>query len=447
MRQDEIDITYENKTPTSKRLFARGTKLFAGGINHNVRLFKPYPFFSERATGRFIFDVDSNRYTDYWMGHWSLILGHSPKPVVMTLSEQIRKGTIYGTANGTSLELAELIQKLMPRAELLRFCSTGSEATMYAVRLARAKSHRRVIAKITGGWHGFNTTLMHSVNYPFHSPEGTGLIAEEEQFVESLPFNDLDSSLKILQSVIDDIACILLEPVLGGAGCITPDIDYLRGLQEFAHKNNILFVFDEIVTGFRLSIGGAIQKYGLQPDLFTLGKIVGGGMPIGVVCGMKEIMALADPTIETDNEIRCNIGGGTYSCNPMTMKAGLATIKYLDENKDEIYSKIDSLGAKARSGLTKIFSDANINIHVTGEGSLFLTHFLNEKVRTIKNAIDVALSDQKSLYRYHLALMALHQIFFLPGKMGAISYEHTEADVDRLLVATQAILDSGIISN
>jgi glutamate-1-semialdehyde 2,1-aminomutase len=170
-------------------------------------------------------------------------------------------------------------------------------------------------------------------------------------------------------------------------------------------------------------------------------------MPIGVVCGMKEIMALADPTIETDNEIRCNIGGGTYSCNPMTMKAGLATLKYLDENKDEIYSKIDSLGAKARSGLTKIFSEANINTHVTGEGSLFLTHFLNEKVRTIKNAVDVALSDQKSLYRYHLALMALHQIFFLPGKMGAISYEHTEADVDRLLLATQAILDSGIISN
>jgi glutamate-1-semialdehyde 2,1-aminomutase len=446
MRQDEIDIAYENNTQNSKSLFTKGTRLFAGGINHNVRLFKPYPFFSEKANGKFIFDVDSNRYTDYWMGHWSLILGHSPKPVVKALSEQLHKGTLYGTPNGTSLELAELIQKLMPSAELIRFCTTGSEATMYAVRLARAKSRKRVIAKITGGWHGFNTTLMHSVNYPFHSPEGTGLISEEEQFVESLPFNNLDSSLKILQSVIDDVACILLEPVLAGAGCITPNSDYLLGLQEFAHKNDILLIFDEIVTGFRLSIGGAIQKYGLEADLFTLGKIVGGGMPIGVVCGKKEIMTLADPTVQAESEFRCNIGGGTYSCNPMTMMAGLATIKYLDENKNEIYSKIDRLGDKARSGLTKIFSEANIDAHISGEGSLFLTHFLNDKVRIIENATDVALSDQKSLYRYHFALMTLNQIFFLPGKMGAISYEHTEDDVDQLLMASQRILESGILT-
>jgi glutamate-1-semialdehyde 2,1-aminomutase len=318
---------------------------------------------------------------------------------------------------------------------------------MYAVRLARAKTHKRVIAKISGGWHGFNTTLMHSVNYPFHMVEGIGLIAEEEQFVESLPFNDLDSSLKILQSVMDDIACILLEPVLGGAGCITPDLGYLRGLFEFAHKNNILLIFDEIVTGFRLSIGGAIQKYGLQPDIFTLGKIVGGGMPIGVVCGKKDIMTLADPTSQIENQLRCNIGGGTYSCNPMTMIAGLATLKFLDENKQEIYTKIDRLGTKTRSGLTKVFLEAKIDAIVTGEGSLFLTHFLNGKVRTIKNSTDAAEANLKLLYRYHLALMAFHQIFFLPLKMGAISYAHTEADINRLLMATQTIVQSGIISN
>ena len=447
MQQFEIDTAYEKKTPSSKRLFDRGTTLFAGGINHNIRYFKPYPFFTERANGKFIYDVDSNKYIDYWMGHWALILGHSAKPLVSALSDQIRKGTLYGTANSNSVELAGLIQKLMPRAELIRFCSTGSEATMYAVRLARAKSRKRVVAKVIGGWHGFNSTLMHSVNYPFHSPEGAGLIAEEGQFVESLPFNDLDSSLEILESVINDLACILLEPILAGAGCITPDVAYLRGLHEFAKRNNILLIFDEIVTGFRLSIGGAAQKYGIEPDIFTLGKIVGGGLPIGVVCGKKDVMTLADPTSNTDNQIRCNIGGGTFSCNPMTMAAGLSTIKYLDENSQRVYSKIDRLGTKVRSGLKKIFRESKIEADVTGEGSLFLTHFLNDKVRTIKNATDAALSNQHSLHRYHLALMTLYQIFFLPKKMGAISFLHTDSDIERLLIATQAIMESGIISS
>ncbi|MFI5423110.1 MAG: aspartate aminotransferase family protein, partial [Nitrososphaerales archaeon] len=295
MLDSEIAISYEDKTQTSKRLFHKATKVFAGGINHNIRFFKPYPFFSKWAKGKTLCDVDDNEYTDYWMGHWSLILGHSPPAVVNAVSQQLRNGTLYGTANDISLEFGELIQKLMPGAENLRFSSTGSEATMYAVRLARAKSHKRVIAKIIGGWHGFNTTLMQSVNYPFHDQEGAGLVAEEEQFVESLPFNDLDSSMKILESAIDDLACIILEPILGGAGCVTPDLGYLKGLQEFAQKNDILLILDEIVTGFRLSMGGASQKYNLKPDLFTLGKIVGGGMPIGIVCGKKEVMSLADP--------------------------------------------------------------------------------------------------------------------------------------------------------
>ena len=319
MSNYELGTSYENKTQTSKRLFDKATKVFAGGINHNIRFFKPYPFFSKSAKGKNLYDVDDNVYTDYWMGHWSLILGHSPRTVVKALSQQLRNGTLYGTANNISLKLGELIQKLMPLAENLRFSSTGSEAAMYAVRLARAKSRKRVIAKIIGGWHGFNTNLMQAVNYPFHEQEGLGLIAEEEQFVESLPFNDLDSSIKILESVIDDLACIIMEPILGGAGCVTPDIDYLKGLQEFAQKNDIILILDEIVTGFRLSIGGAAQKYNLTPDLFTLGKIVGGGMPIGIVCGKKEVMSLADPVLIKENHARCNIGGGTYSCNPMTM--------------------------------------------------------------------------------------------------------------------------------
>jgi glutamate-1-semialdehyde 2,1-aminomutase len=446
MRLTDYKRIYEIKTLKSKHLYSRASKVFPGGINHNIRFFEPYPFFTNSAKGKYLYDVDGNRYTDFWMGHWALILGHSPTPVVKALSDQIGNGTLYGTANDVSVELGETIQKLMPRAESMRFSNTGSEATMYAVRMARAKTGRRVIAKVMGGWHGFNTTLMQTVNYPFEVDEGSGITQDEEQFIESIFFNDLDRSLKVLESIKDDLACIIIEPLLGTAGCITPVKGYLHGLQEFAKKNGSLFILDEIVTGFRLSIHGATTFYNLEPDLFTIGKIAGGGMPIGIVCGNKEIMSLANPALRKEKQSRCTIGGGTFSANPITMAAGLATLLYLKENKSTIYTKIDKLGDNARKGLSKLFSEAKIDVEVTGEGSLFLTHFLNDTVKKISNATDVERSNKKLLIKYHMAMMAKHEIFFLPLKMGAFSDSHSEEDVERLLSATTSILDSGFLS-
>jgi glutamate-1-semialdehyde 2,1-aminomutase len=432
---------YERKTGKSKRLYFRSTKVFPGGISHNIRYFEPYPFFVKAAKGIQLRDVDGNKYTDYWMGHWALILGHSPKPVADALAAQVRNGILYGTVNDVSVELAETIQKLMPRAEMMRFSSTGSEATMYAVRLARAKTGRRVIAKAIGGWHGFNTTLMQTVNYPFEAEEGPGLLQDEGQYVESIPFNNLDASLKVLETIKEDLACIIIEPVLGGAGCIPPADGYLQGLQEYAKKNGSLFILDEIVTGFRLSLRGAMSVYRLEPDLFTLGKICGGGMPIGIVCGDKEIMSLADPVSRRDKDARCAIGGGTFSANPVTMAAGLATLNSLKKNR-QVYSKINRLGGIARKGLSRIFAEAKVPCQVTGLGSIFLTHFRKEMV---KDASDVATSDRELLIKYHLALMADHGIFFLPTKMGAFSYAHDEGDVRRLLAATEKIVQSGLL--
>ncbi|HEV3433043.1 MAG TPA: aminotransferase class III-fold pyridoxal phosphate-dependent enzyme, partial [Nitrososphaera sp.] len=325
--QHDFLKNYKRKTKKSSRLYSHAVKVFHGGVNHNIRYFEPYPFFVTSAKSRQLIDVDGNKYTDYWMGHWALILGHSPTEVVKSIAEQAKNGVLYGTVNAVSVELAETIQKLMPKAEMMRFSSTGSEATMYAIRLARARTGRRIVAKAIGGWHGFNTTLMQTVNYPFEQDEGLGLVQDEGQFVESVPFNDLEASLKILETVKDDLACVIIEPVLGGAGCIPPADGYLQGLQEFAKKNGSLFILDEIVTGFRLSLHGAASVYRLEPDLFTLGKIVGGGMPIGVLCGDKEIMSLADPVARADKETRCAIGGGTFSANPMTMTAGLMTLE------------------------------------------------------------------------------------------------------------------------
>lgn len=432
---------YERKTAKSRRLYAKASKLFPGGISHNIRYFEPYPFFASSAKGKHLDDIDGNRYTDYWMGHWALILGHSPRPVAQALASQAASGTLYGTVNDTSVELAETIQRLMPRAEMMRFSSTGSEATMYAVRLARAKTGRRVIAKAIGGWHGFNTTLMQTVNYPFEFEEGPGLVQDEGQYVESIPFNNLEASLKVLETVKDDLACIIIEPVLGGAGCIPPAEGYLQGLQEFAKKNDCLFILDEIVTGFRLSIHGAASVYGLEPDLFTLGKITGGGMPIGIVCGDKDIMSLADPVSRKDKDSRCAIGGGTFSANPMTMTAGLATLNFLKKNPG-VYAKIDRLGRSAMDGLSRIFHEEKVQCTLTGTGSLFMPHFDAEQVI---DANDVATSNKTALYRYHLALMAEHGIFFLPGKMGAFSFAHDELDVKKLLAATEKICQSGVL--
>lgn len=442
----KIQKEYSKKTRRSRELYKKSLSCFPGGISHNIRHFEPYPFYTKSAKGKLLRDVDGNEFTDYWMGHWALLIGHSHPVVASAVRNQANHGTLFGTVNKLSLDLADAIIEGMPRAELIRYSSTGSEATMYAVRLARARTGRRVVAKIVGGWHGYNTNLLQSVNYPFELDEGLGLIEDEEQFVESIPFNDLERSLKILNTISDDLACIIVEPVLGGAGCITPERDYLLGLQEFAKSNDALFILDEIVTGFRLSFKGAADEYKLEPDLFTLGKIVGGGLPIGVLCGDKDIMSLCNPVGRDKGEIVCYIGGGTFSANPLTMTAGLATLQYLKQNKAVIYPKINRIGLRIREGLERVFSDAHIDVDITGVGSLFMTHFLNKNIRKISSALDAGLSDKGLLRKYHLALIAKHSIFFLPEKMGAISFVHTMKDAELLIDATQQIVQSHLLS-
>ena len=446
MISNSLRDLYKKKTHNSRKFYNDSVKIFPGGISHNIRFFRPYPFFVNKATDKHLIDVDGNRYVDYWMGHWALILGHSPNVVVKKLDRQIRQGTLYGTANDISVKLGETIKKSIPISELLRFCTTGSEATMYAIRIARAVTKKRIICKTIGGWHGFNTDLMQSVNYPFELDEGVGMTGREGDFVESIPFNDLDRSIRLLESVKDDLACIIIEPLLGGGGCIPADINFLKGLEEYCKRNDILYILDEIVTGFRLNFGSVSSLYHLNPDMITLGKIVGGGLPIGVVCGKKEIMKVANPVENRNKEQLCYIGGGTFSSNPLTMTAGYATIDYISKNRQAVYNKINKLGDMARNGLKKLFSDYGLKTEVTGLGSLFLTHFLSNKVNEITNANDVALSDNDTLTKYHFSLMAKYGIFFLPHKMGAISLVHNVKDIRILINATEKIIESDILT-
>ena len=446
MISNSLRDLYKKKTHNSRKFYNDSVKIFPGGISHNIRFFRPYPFFVNKATNKHLIDVDGNRYVDYWMGHWALILGHSPNVVVKKLDRQIRQGTLYGTANDISIKLGETIKKSIPISELLRFCTTGSEATMYAIRIARAVTKKRIICKTIGGWHGFNTDLMQSVNYPFEIDEGVGMTGSEGDFVESIPFNDLDRSIRLLESVKDDLACIIIEPLLGGGGCIPADINFLKGLEEYCKRNDILFILDEIVTGFRLNFGSVSSLYHLNPDIITLGKIVGGGLPIGVVCGKKDIMKVANPVENRNKEQLCYIGGGTFSSNPLTMTAGCATLDYISKNRQTVYNKINKLGDIARNDLKKLFSDYKLKTEVTGLGSLFLTHFLSNKVNEITNANDVALSDNDTLTKYHFSLMAKYGIFFLPHKMGAISIVHDVKDIQSLINATEKIIESDILT-
>jgi glutamate-1-semialdehyde 2,1-aminomutase len=426
---------YKKKTRKSAKMFEKSKKFHVNGVSHNIRFFNPYPFVTKSAKGKFISDIDGNRYTDYWMGHWSLILGHAAPPVASLVKKQLPSCWMHGTVNEMTVLFSEVIQNAVPVAEKIRYVSTGTESTMYAVRTARAFTGKKIIAKVDGGWHGYTTDLLKSVNWPFEQPESSGLT--DDSHIVSIPYNDLEKSIQILQSVKDDLAGVIIEPVLGGGGCIPATREYLSGIQEFVHKNNSLFLLDEIVTGFRFSFGCLYDTMKLDPDIVTLGKIVGGGFPIGVICGKEEVMKISDTHTHTRLD-RSYIGGGTFSANPITMTSGRAMLQFLKKTPG-VYKKIGRLGEMARKGLGKVFDGKAI---ITGKGSLFTPHFLANGITEIKNATDAAKCNTELLHRYHFEMIARDGIFFLPGKLGAISYAHNEADIKALLEASRRFFES-----
>ena len=425
---------YKKNTIKSSRLFKKSKKFHVNGVNHNIRFFEPYPFVTKSSKGKFLVDVDSNKYVDYWMGHWSLILGHSPKNVLHDAKTQLDNGWMHGTLSNNTIKLSEKISKAVPVAEKIRYATTGTEATMYAVRLARTATRRKIIAKIDGGWHGYTTDLLKTVNWPFQKSESGG-IADEKHII-SLPYNNLENSIMILKSISNDLAAVIIEPVLGGGGCIPATKEYLTGIEEFCHKNNSLFILDEIVTGFRFRFGCLYDTMKLDPDIVTLGKIVGGGFPIGVVCGKDEFMNYANTSLFSKSN-RAYIGGGTFSANPLSMIAGESTLRMIKNKGNVLYERLNMLGSKTRKMLDKKFAG---DVITTGAGSLFLTHFLKGKITEIKNSTDAAKCNTKKLHDYHFHMIANDKIFFLPGKLGAFSDVHTKSDITAIMKSTDDFL-------
>ena len=427
---------YIKKTPESAKMFADSARLHVNGVSHNIRYFKPHPFVVKSASNATLTDLDQNTYTDYWMGHWSLILGHAFPRVTEALHNQLDLGWMYGTVNEQTIKLSNIIADAIPVAEKTRYCTSGTEAAMYATRLARTHTKRDVIAKVDGGWHGYTSDLLKSVNWPFDVKESTGLVGDDK--IISVPYNDLEASTKILSEYKDNLAGIIIEPVLGGAGCIPASKEYMAGIQEFVHRNGSLFIIDEVVTGFRFAYGCMYPAMSLDPDMVTLGKIIGGGMSIGAVCGKDEIMKHADTTAKDAiaHKEHSYIGGGTFSANPASMTAGSATLEYLRDNKST-YHEINDRGRQTRRGLKDVFGKYAI---ITGIGSTFMVHFPANKIHAITNAKQAARCDQKRLGRYHFKLIAQDGIFMLPGKMGAISRAHTKEDIEKLIAASEEFM-------
>jgi glutamate-1-semialdehyde 2,1-aminomutase len=418
------------KTKKSKALYERAKRVLPAGVSYILRFMEPYPFYTASAKGSKLLDVDGNEYIDFWMGHHALILGHSPPAILKVIRQQLAKGTHFGTSHELEVALAEQTVKMIPSVDMVRFTNSGTEANMYATRLVRTYMGRDKIAKFEGGWHGGYDALHKAVKAPFDVPESGGLTQGTLKDTVVLPFNNIDEVRKTMKT--ERLAGVFIEPVLGAAGCIPAEKEFLKELRELCSDNGVLLVFDEVITGFRLAPGGAQDLYGVKADVTVLGKILGGGFPIGAVAGRREIMERMDAL--RFKRPRFAFHGGTFCANPMTMAAGLATLRLLEDGR--LLAQLNKRGDRLRQELSDVFARGKEAVQVTGLGSLWHTHFTKE---TVKDASAAARADKKKLEGYHRYLLE-KGVFFLPAKTGSLAAAHSKADLEKLLAETEGFL-------
>jgi glutamate-1-semialdehyde 2,1-aminomutase len=411
-------------------LYSRAKKVLPSGVSYILRFIDPHPFYTACALGSKVFDVDGNEYVDFWMGHHALILGHNPPVVVKEVRRQLAKGTHFGTSHELEVALAEQVVKMMSNVDMLRFTNSGTEANMYATRLVRTYTGKDKIAKFEGGWHGGYDALQKAVKAPFDVAESGGLTEDALKDTIVLPFNDIEGVKKAVAG--QKLAAVFIEPVLGAAGCLPAEKEFLKELRELCTDIDALLVFDEVITGFRLAPGGAQQFYGVKPDVTVLGKILGGGFPVGAVAGSREIMERMDSLRFARPKFAFH--GGTFCANPMTMTAGLATLRMLEDGR--LINRLNRRGDRLRRELSDVFEREHVPVQVTGISSLWHTHFTSEPVR---DARAVARADKEKLAGYHRFLLE-KGLFFLPTKTGSLATAHSKDDLDRQLTETEGFL-------
>lgn len=430
---------YQHKTLSSENLSKRAKRVMPGGISHNIHFFPPYPFYLKGAKGSKIWDVDGNEYIDLWMGHYTHILGHLPQILVEVIEQQLQVGIHWGIIFEKQVEWAERIQELIPSAEMVRFCCSGTEATMYAVRLARAFTGKKIILKMAGGWHGANPDLSVGIKMPYEKEESLGLLPDLGQYTKVIPYNDLSASLEVIHQNRNDLAGIILEPVIGEGGFIPATLDYLKMLRSETERLGALLIFDEVISGFRVALGGAQERLGILPDLTTLGKITGGGFPVGAYAGRKEVLETTSPERKIKKWERTLIGGGTFSSHPFTAAAGLALLTHLRDYEEEVYPLLERKGEKIREGIQKAFDSEGVGAIVTGIGSLFQVHFPLQKgafldsPQSIHHLTDIEKREVE--FRIRMLSKGVH---VMHGG-GSLSTAHSEEDIDRIIETAREV--------
>ena len=432
---------YVNRTARSGQEAKRAQAVIPGGVGSAIQYWPPYPIFVKDSQGAYVWDLDGNKYIDFCMCYSAMFAGHANPVITEAIKQQAEKGILYGLPGTSATDLAEEIRRRYPVIEMLRFTQSGVEATMYAVRLARALTQKSGVIKVEGAYHGASDILLVSTAVPSNVPAGPDWMPSSIVESEGIPagtwrhtyvvqFNHIESLEHQLKKHEGKIACFILEPCMTNGGVIPPDPDYLQAVRDLTRRHNVLLIFDEVKVGCRIAPGGACEKYGVEPDLVTLAKAIGGGTPLGAFGGRRDLMSHISP-----------LGGvlhfGTYNANPLTTSAGLACLTGVLTK--EIYKEMDRLGEKYAAELELLINRLHLPATVTYEGPLGGIQFVPEKPHTYREANQC----NKAMWReYWYGMLSKGVIPMGSGwfEEYSISAAHTEKDIDETLNITEDVL-------
>ncbi len=411
----------------SEQLFAKAKKVLPGGVNSPVRFYEPYPFFATSALGSKLTTADHHMYLDYCMGYGAMLLGHGYSSVIEAVKSQLDKGTLFCVPTEGEIKLAEMICKVVPCGEMARLVNTGSEATMHAIRLARAFTKRKGVIKFEGGYHGAHDYVLVKAGSGMASmPASEGVLEEASAYTKVVPYNEPAALERAIEKNRSSTSCVIMEPVLANIGLVLPEKGYLNEVRKITEQNDIVLIYDEVITGFRLALGGASEFFGVTPDLATFAKALGNGVPIAAIAGKKEIMGKLAPAGTVYQ-------ASTFAGNPVSVAAGIATLETLIEAKNTIYPKIARTCDSIVDGIKDMLASAQFNCTFNSIGSMFQLFFTSEKVKDEAGAKKA----NAIMFRRLFDELLKQDIFIPPSQFETcfVSYSHTEDEADKTIEA------------